>query len=202
MESLLAQLQELNHWQIDLLAIGLLLQGAILAVLPEEVIAISLGALCAQGRISYLEALISMQIGLLPANGLMVYLGQRFGDALLTKPPFSWLLQRQAVEGALIRVRQYGWWLVFATRFIPTIRGPVYAAVGMSRMGVLRFMKIDGLASCLHVPLLLFLGSTLGRSSSSVIEVYRRVGLLAAALLAFGVIAAFAHSATRLRRSS
>jgi membrane protein DedA with SNARE-associated domain len=44
-------INELNHWQIDCLATGLLLQGAIFGLIPEEIIMMTMGVLWSQGKI-------------------------------------------------------------------------------------------------------------------------------------------------------
>ncbi len=163
METLIARLDHLQHWQIALLASGLLYQGIFLAVFPEEVIITTLGLLWSQGRIGFFEAWLAICVGLLPANATTVYAGSRLGMKIFTIRPFSWLLKREAIEESLEQIRHYGKRIVFFTRFMPMIRGPIYFAAGMSKMGVLNFMKTDFAASLIQIPGLLFLGCSIGQ---------------------------------------
>lgn len=183
MESLLIQLSNLPHWQIALLATYLLLQGFFFAPFPEEVIITTLGLLWSQGKIGFVEAWIAIWVGLLPANSMTVYIGGRFGPNLMTMRPFSWVFKKDAIDEAMVQVRKYGPWIVFVTRFIPIIRGPIYFAAGLSKMGVPRFFRNDVLAACFQVPGLLLLGSMMGQGIGNMMEGYRRIGIFMGSLL-------------------
>ncbi len=176
MQNLLNQLSNLEHWQIALLATGMLLQGGVFTLFPEEIIFTTLGVLWSQGKIGFFEAWLAISLGLLPANSLPAFLGRRFGLKALSARPFSWVFKRQAVEGATQLLRSYGSWVVFTTRFIPLIRGPIYFATGVSQMGALQFFRVDALASCIQVPLLLILGGLIGKNADSLMQAYQRVG--------------------------
>jgi membrane protein DedA with SNARE-associated domain len=191
METLLARLADLQHWEIALLAVGFLLQGAFLAVFPEELIITTLGFLWSQNRIGFVEALVAIWMGLLPANAITVFFGSRFGPRILTIRPFCWMFKKDAVEESLARIRHHGPWIVFVTRFTPVIRGPIYLASGLSQMGLLRFMKIDGVAAMLQVPLLLFVGSVIGRNADSLVDGYKKVGLFMASLIGMMILFKF-----------
>lgn len=178
MESLLTRLANLQSFQIAALASVLLYQGAFLAVFPEELILTTLGFLWGEGRISFPEAMLGVWMGLLPADATTVFVASRFGHRILKVRPFSWLFSKEAVEEYLGVVRRYGRWIVFFTRFTPVVRGPVYVAAGLSKMSVLKFMQTDALASCIHVPALLLLGRWVGKNSGSMMESYKRIGIM------------------------
>lgn len=161
-------LKGLNHWQIDLLATGLLLQGAIFAVFPEEIIILTLGLLWGQGKVNFWEALLFTQLGLLPANAAMVLIGKKLGSRSF--------IRKKGVQAALKSLERYGAWLILITRFTPLIRGPVYLAVGCSRFPFLSFVRIDAWASCIQISLLLLLGRRLGVRSGSLQAAYEKVG--------------------------
>lgn len=185
MEALLNQLAALDHWQIALLATGLLLQGAVFTIFPEEVIISALGVMWSQGKIGFFEAMVAVQLGLLPANAVLVFVGDRIGSKALSLPPLRWMLKPAAVESAAAKLRRGGPWLIAITRFTPLIRGPVYFACGVAKIGVLRFMRVDALTSCLQVPLWLIIGGYVGASSSSIMQAYSRLGMGMA--VAFGM---------------
>jgi hypothetical protein len=52
------------------------------------VFADTLGVLWSQGKISFLESVLFIQAGLLPANAFMVGMGKRFGLPLIHRRPF------------------------------------------------------------------------------------------------------------------
>lgn len=185
---MLEQVQQLSHWQIDLLAFVFLLQGCVVAIFPEEVIFLTLGVLWYQGRVGFFEALVTGQVALLSANAICVTLGHHFGARILARRPFSWIFNKDAVFKSLEAVRRHGVWIAALTRFTPLVRGPVYFAIGLSRMGIARFVQIDVIASFVHLPLLLSVGALIGRKSGSILQAYHYIGYIMAGLLGSGLI--------------
>lgn len=190
-ETLLLQLSGLPHWKICAIATWFLLQGAVFTIFPEEVIVTTLGVLWSQQRVGFFEAMLAVQLGLLPANLILVTVGNKLGPGLFEIRPFRWLTNKRDVEDALRTLKRHGAWVVFITRFVPLIRGPIYFAAGLSRLRPLYFFKIDASASFIQIPLLLLLGGTIGRNSGSLISAYQKVGLGMAGLLGIGALFAF-----------
>lgn len=168
MDGIFNLIQGLSHWQICGLATWLLLQGAVVAVAPEEVIVLSLGVLWGQGKIGFIEALLSILLGLLPANNAMVFVASRFSK-------FKFF-QKPAVLNAVSMFKKRGRWVIFATRFTPFVRAPIYAAVGLSRIPQFVFFAIDGVAALIQVPALLCLGNYIGQKTGSITAAYKLIG--------------------------
>ena len=183
LEDLLFQLSSLPAWQIGLIASYLLLQGVVITVFPEEIITVTLGILWSQDKISFLHALLAIQAGLLPANALFVTFGARFGYPLIRRRPLVWVIDEDDVRWSLEAIRNNASKVIFATRFIPMIRAPLYFATGMSKTDILRFMRVDYLASLIQIPALLLLGRWIGKSAESLIGAYQKVGILFVALI-------------------
>jgi len=192
MENLLLQLSELESWRIGLIATWLLLQGVVVALFPEEIIAVTLGVLWSQGKISFPESLFFMQAGLMPANAFMVGVGKRFGLPLIRRRPFSWILDANEVQDWLEIIRKNKKKVIFFARFTPMIRGPIYFATGMSQLRIPEFSRIDYIASLIQIPILLTLGKWIGVSAGSLMGAFQNVGivfiLLFGWMVIFGVI--------------
>lgn len=184
MEDLLLRLSGLGEWQLALAATWLLLQACVVPSMPEEVVITSLGMLAAQGRISFPLAFAAILCGILPANATTVWLGERLARGLAVRGPLARALAAPAVQGSLASLQRRGRSLVFATRFTPLVRGPVYLAAGAAGLGLRRFAPVDAAAACLQVPLLLWAGARAGRGAGSLAGAWQRVGLLLAALAA------------------
>lgn len=202
MESLLLQLNQLQSWQIGLLASYLLYQGFFVSVFPEEVIATTLGLLWGEGKIGFFHALISIWVGLLPANATTVFVGSRFGPKLLSMRPFCWLFKKEAVSDALELVKRNGAWVVIVTRFVPMIRGPLYLATGLSQMAISHFVRLDLLASCIQIPCLLMIGRMIGKNASSLMDAYRKIGILMIALFLGAAVLKYLSSLKDSTKSS
>ena len=147
---------------------------------------ITLGVLCKYGRIHFLEAIFFVQLGLLPANSFMVFLGNQFGVKLFKIRPFSLILNQSFVETSMRYLNQYGSISIFVTRFIPIIRGPMYFAIGLSKIKLRRFFTYDAIAACVPSPLLILLGKSLTIQADSILQSLHYVGIFAvAAILLF-----------------
>jgi membrane protein DedA with SNARE-associated domain len=173
----------LNHWQIDGVVTWLLLQGAIFTVVPEEVVVLSIGVLVGRGRVNPIEGFLAVELGLLPANLVIVFIASRFGD---------WkFFQREAIRRALDTFKKKGKWIIFGTRFTPLFRGPVYASAGLSGVRLIDFFKLDASASLIQVPLLMTAGYWVGLHSGSIVDAYRTIGtaalIIASAALLFAL---------------
>ena len=187
MEALLERIGELPQWQIALVASWILLQACVLPSVPEEIVITSLGMLVAQGRISPPLAFAAVLLGLLPANAVAVFLGSLGRSRIGRAGRLGRLLGSPEVISALAAVRRHGPRLVLVTRFIPFVRGPVYLATGLSGLPVRRFFALDALAACVQVPLLLWVGSRLGRDATAQ-EAWSRIGWLSVCLVALALL--------------
>lgn len=193
MQQLLEQLSGLPHWQIGLIAAYLLLQGCVVPGVPEEVVITTLGMLWSQGRIAFAEAFAFVLLGLLPANAFTVVMTDRFGPQVLKRRPFRWMIDLQTAQPYLAQVRKWGGWIVPAARFTPIVRGPIYAAIGLSKFGVLRFMAFDALAACVEVPAFLLVGAYIGKNSESLTVAYAKIGAILGALLIGAIVFKLTH---------
>lgn len=177
--TVLERLNALSHWQIDLVAFLLLLQGAIVSIAPEEVVIVTLGLLWGHGKIGFFEASIIILLGIIPANIFLVLFGQKFVKRFEKK---------RAVQIASNYLRRYGALVIVLTRFTPVVKGPVYFSVGASRFGLGRFLLTDCIAACVQIPLLLLLGKTIGENTQSLEHALKTIGWIAGTLLALSLI--------------
>ena len=168
----------LSRLQLDLLAFGLLVQGAVFTVFPEEVIFVALGVAVRAQRIPLVEAILVGQSGVLLANAATVWLGGRLGWGLLTRRPFSYLLKEAAIRQAVQVLQKSAARLIFVTRFTPLVRGPIYFAAGIAGIRVRQTFPIDAAASCLQVPLWVFVGTRMADSLTDLSNVLRAAALL------------------------
>jgi membrane protein DedA with SNARE-associated domain len=185
-DSLLERVGELPQWQIALAASWILLQACVVPSVPEEIVITTLGMLVAQGRISPALAFAAVLAGLLPANSAAVFIGSLGRSRIGRGGWLGRLLGSAEVTSALSTVRRHGPGLVLVTRFIPFVRGPIYLATGLSGLPVRRFFQLDALAASVQVPLLLWVGSRLGRDATSQ-EAWTRIGWLSAGFVALGL---------------
>jgi membrane protein DedA with SNARE-associated domain len=178
MQELLFRFSEMSEWQIYALVTGLLLQGFILTIFPEEILILALGYLWAQEKVGFVESFICLTIGLLPANAACFLIARRYGMGLLKMRPFCWFISQRSLRLAIIRMRSHGERVLFITRFTPIIRGPIYMAAGISGMSLATFLRVEFLAACIQIPLLLYCGKILGNHADRIMELLQGFGFL------------------------
>jgi membrane protein DedA with SNARE-associated domain len=178
----------LGHWQICLLVIYFLWQGAVFPSFPEEVIIPTLGILWGQGRIGFFESVIAVQIGLMGGDSILLSFGRFFGPKLLTRKPFTFIAGPDTVKEATQKIHKHGPWLIFVTRFTPMVRAPMWFAAGVAKMPYWTFIRSDYLASCIHISILMFAGKILGEKSQSLNQAFRTMGFVMGALLLTAIV--------------
>jgi len=187
MENLLDKLAGLSHWQIDLLTAGILIESAILPVVPEEAILLTLGTLILQGRVGPFEAFAFYQVGAVTADLILLGFGRLASHGMNRHPFLAKLIAHPTTILAQSLIRRHAKALIFFTRFIPTVRSPVYIAAGASHVSYRSFALTDWAASCFHIPLLMGVGYYVARVSGSPEGTLRSLAWVFASLLGGGV---------------
>lgn len=135
------------------IALFLVLTGCGLP-LPEEVAIVVAGVLSAQGHLRWELALLACLVGALVGDCIMYAIGHRWGHSLLYRHPRIAKLMRadreQTFEEALDR---HAFKVMFVSRFLMGVRGPVYLAAGVVRMPFRKFVIYDLICATLVVSL-------------------------------------------------
>ena len=97
--------------------------------------------------------------GVLMGDGIMFALGRIYGERILK---VAWI-QRIVTPERYVAVQEafekYGKWVLFAARFMPGLRSPIFLIAGITRrVPVSRFLFPDGSAALLSVPIWVYLG--------------------------------------------
>jgi membrane protein DedA with SNARE-associated domain len=189
LSALVSFLTGLSHWQIDAVVLLMLWEGAIFTVFPEETVLIGLGVLTHMGKIHFLEAVVVAQVGLIPADAALWFFGRGVGASIVRIPLIQGIVTRAvATNRSLASLQNHGAKLIFFTRFVPFLRAPVYFASGAARIRISRFLLADWLGSCLHAPLLVWLGCRLSASSRTPADAYQSLLGIGILMLAVGLL--------------
>ena len=120
--------------------------------IPEEVAFVVAGVLSAEGRLHWEIALASCLIGAILGDSVMYAIGRRWGETLLgAHPRLAWMLQAKREKQFELAVQQHAFKVMFLSRFLVGIRGPVYVAAGAVHVPYLRFLLIDMFCASLVV---------------------------------------------------
>jgi membrane protein DedA with SNARE-associated domain len=129
---------------------------------PADVVILFGGLLAGRGALSL--PLVFVTIWVLNVAGAMtVYgLGARYGLRIFQAPVGRWILR----PGQMVRIgefqRRHGFWVLFASRFLPMFRAVVPAFAGISGIGFLRALVPIALASGVWYGFIVSLGAFAG----------------------------------------
>jgi membrane protein DedA with SNARE-associated domain len=165
-------------------------------LLAEDLACIAAGALVASGQIGFSEATIAC-IGGIVAGDLCLYGCGR----LIGRRALRWkLVRRWVTAGQLDRASEWlsrrGAWVIFASRFTPGMRLPVYLAAGALRTNALRFTGWFVVASSVWTPILVGASAAFGAQAAS-IGLASAANIPAAAVLMGGSIVGLRYAATK-----
>ena len=134
----------------------------------------------------HLMVLVSM-IGVLMGDLTMMTMGRFLGDRITKIRWYRRLFSASRMAAIEDRFQKWGVWIVFAARFMPGLRSPIFVVTGMTRrVSYLRFILTDGAAAIVSVPLWIYLGF-LGAQNSAALIRWIRTGQTAS-LMVLGVI--------------
>ncbi|BBH52022.1 DedA family protein [Fluviispira sanaruensis] len=97
--------------------------------------------------------------GVLIGDSTMFFLGYIFGNKLLKVKFFARIVTQDRYNWTQSKFEKYGFWFIFAARFMPGLRSPIYVVTGITRkVSYIKFILTDGLAAIISVPLWVYLG--------------------------------------------
>jgi membrane protein DedA with SNARE-associated domain len=133
--------------------IGVLLLCGMGLPLPEEVPILTSAVLSQSGHLRPWWALGACMFGVMAGDSLMYYLGRRWGGHLLEHRLSRKLLTAERQQQITVYFARYGARIIFAGRFLPGIRAPLFLSAGTLRVPFWVFFLMDGAAALLSIPL-------------------------------------------------
>ena len=151
--------------------------------ISEDLTCISAGLLVAQGRLGFWFAALSCAIGIFLGDILLALIGRWIGPGALRRPPLSWMVTPEAVEGAAAWYTRHGAQVIFTSRVIPGMRLPMYFAAGVLRVPLATVTTLFAVAALLWAPALVGAAMLLGEPALARLDALRHGSLLLVALI-------------------
>lgn len=137
-----------------LLIFGYLLLCGLGFPTPED-IALFAGGISAYYGLTNLWLVIGVSyFGVIMGDSVIFYLGAHYGRKLTKKWFFHKLFPDERLNIARSKIHSQGNKLIFAARFMPGLRAPIYFSAGTLHLPYKRFLFYDGLAALLSVPMI------------------------------------------------
>ncbi len=160
-------------------------------LLSEDLTLVVAGLMVSRGLLAFWPATTACLVGIFLGDLLLVAAGRWLGRAALTRRPLRWWVTPAAVERATRWFRGRGPRVVFASRFLPGSRLPLFLAAGILRAPWRGLAGALLLGALLWTPLLVGLSAATHGAVLSYLRSYERWALpaLAAAVVVALVIA-------------
>lgn len=154
--------------------------------IPEDITLIAAGYLAYHGNAKVGAMIAVGMFGVLFGDGFIFWLGRRYGRALTRRWIFHKLLPDDRLELVRRQFEKRGDRILFAARFMPGLRAPVYFSAGTLHVPFRKFLIYDGSAALLSVPAIVWAAYHFGGEIDAVVETVRHVeyGILAVIVLA------------------
>lgn len=170
---------------------GVLLICGMGVPIPEDITLISAGILVALGKISFLGATIISLVGVMVGDGMMFYMGRRFGRRVFNLPVINSIATPKRVARAEKHIVKNARFICFVARFFPGLRSVIFLTAGTMGIRPVIFFTQDGLAALISVPLWIWFGYLFGSNIDELLLMAKRVQaslIVAVAVLVAGYI--------------
>jgi len=168
------------------LLVALLLVAGLGVPIPEDVMVIAGGVLAHRTALPWPLVLLALYAGAIGADCLLYAMARRYGEGLLARAPFRWILSSER----RVRVRQlfahYGARAVFVGRHLGGVRALVFAMAAIEGVPFRIFLLWDAVAGLITVPFVFGLGYLFSAHVSAVAQGLARAEHWALFALALG----------------
>ncbi|MDZ7719362.1 MAG: alpha/beta fold hydrolase [Balneolaceae bacterium] len=148
-----------------------------IAIFSEDLACIAGGLLVASGIIDFWFAVLAACLGVLIPDVILYALGRYIGNPILKWIPFRWFIKQEDIVKAEQMYRMRGVEIIFATRFLPGTRLPVYLVSGMISVKFSFFLFYFILAMIIWAPLLVWVSALVGQPMISYLTSYQDYAL-------------------------
>jgi membrane protein DedA with SNARE-associated domain len=127
--------------------------------IPEDISLVSGGIISGLGYTNVHVMFGISMAGVLIGDFTMYNLGRKFGDRFLNLRLVKRTLTPERYEKIKCNLDKNGKWVIFAARFMPGLRSPIFVTAGITRFVTpAEFLLIDGSAALISVPAWVYLG--------------------------------------------
>jgi len=153
---LLQWIESLGYWGIML--------GLMIEIIPSEIVLAYGGYLVAQGKISFVGAVVFGIIGGTVAQWFLYWIGLYGGRPFVEKYGKYLLIRPHHLEVAERWCERYGAGVIFTGRFVPVVRHAISVPAGIAKMPFWRFTVLTVLAMVPWSVFFIYLGMKLGEN--------------------------------------
>lgn len=170
---------------------GILLICGLGVPIPEDITLFAAGVLSYYGLTDVWTMIAVSMLGVLLGDSIIFWLGARYGRKITKKWFFARILPEERLDAVSKQLANKGNRLIFAARFMPGLRAPIFFSVGTLHVPYRVFLFYDGTAALLSVPAIVGAVYYFGDQLDHVVRVIQQIEhgivfVIFAALIFFG----------------
>ena len=154
--------------------IGVLLLCGFGLPIPEDILLIASGYLAYKGLVNVHLMMIVAFLGVVIGDCSVYFIGVKFGNKLLRSRVFSKILNENKLEKARAYLHKYGNCIFFVGRFLPGLRSAIFIIGGSLHVQFKFFIKYDGSAALISVPLWIYSAWHFGNYIELIIKIFHK----------------------------
>jgi membrane protein DedA with SNARE-associated domain len=135
-----------------IIVFGILLACGLGVPIPEDITLVVGGVLAYYGVCDVWVMIAVCLAGVMIGDSFVFWLGAKYGRALTKKWFFHKVLPDDRLDAVQGKFKKYGNKLIFAARFMPGLRAPIFFSAGVLHLPFSIFFSFDGIAALLSVP--------------------------------------------------
>lgn len=156
--------------------------------IPEDITLIAAGVL-AYYKTANVWAMIAVGLaGVMLGDGAMFWLGRRYGLALASKGFIARLLPQERLAKVAEVLQTKGHRILFAARFMPGLRSPIFFTAGALGVPTRAFLFYDGMAALISVPAIVYSVYYFGHQMEDVIATIQKANQGIVVLIAISAV--------------
>jgi len=157
------------------LIFGILLLCGLGLPIPEDITLFAAGLLSYYGLTDLSLAIAVSYVGVIIGDSIVFMLGAKYGRKLTKKWIFHKLLPDERLAAVKVKFHKRGNKLIFAARFMPGLRAPIFFSAGTLHLPYRVFLFYDGVAALLSVPTIVGAVYYFGDQLDHVVRVIQRI---------------------------
>lgn len=171
---------------------GVLLACGFGLPIPEDISLVAGGIISGLHYTNVHVMFVVGMAGVLLGDGIVFTAGRILGQKVFQIPLVKKLITPERYTKVQDKFAKHGRWVVFAARFMPGLRTPVFLTAGATRqVSFMQFLALDGLAALISVPVWVYLGYLGADNREWLLHWVKRGQVASFVLLGLIVIAGF-----------
>lgn len=158
--------------------------------MPEDIILFAAGLMSYYGATDVRLMILVCFVGVMLGDSAVFTIGALYGRKLRKRPFMRRLLPPKRLKIVRHKLHEQGNKVIFAARFMPGFRTPIFFSAGTLHLPFRVFLFFDGLAALVSVPTIVYATYYFGNHVDKVVRVVKRVqfGVIGTILLIVAVI--------------